>query len=112
MRRGASRIVCTSPPARRMTRWRADGSKSSTRKSPRSSSSAAPTFGARLWASGVGREAAAGADQQRIAEGFAQARERPAHRRLAEAYVGAGMGDVAPPEQRLERRQKIKVESG
>jgi hypothetical protein len=56
-------------------------------------------------------EGAAAADQQGIAEGLAQARERPAHRRLAEAHVGGGVGDVAPPEQRLERRQQIEIES-
>ena len=58
------------------------------------------------------REAAARADQQRIAERLAQARQRAAHRRLAEADVGGGMRDVPAPQKRLERRQQIEVEPG
>ena len=58
------------------------------------------------------REAAADPDEQRIAENLAQPRQRPAHRRLAQAHLGRRPGDVAQPKQRLQRGKEIEIESG
>jgi len=55
--------------------------------------------------------AVAYADEQRVVEGLAQARERVAHRRLAHAQGLPGLGDAAGLQQVVEHHQQVEVDS-
>ncbi|MNI48327.1 hypothetical protein D3C73_1028850 [compost metagenome] len=57
-------------------------------------------------------QAAAGPDQQRIAGGFAQSRQRPAHRRWTQAQAFGGAGDTAFCQQHIEGDQQVEIGSG
>ena len=62
--------------------------------------------------SGRGHEAAPGPDQQRVAGGFAQARQRPAHRRGAQPQALGGARHAAFREQHIEGDQQVEIGSG
>jgi hypothetical protein len=49
--------------------------------------------------------------EERVGEHLAKARQRPAHRWLAEADICCSEAHTAPPQQRFERRQQVEVES-
>ncbi len=69
-------------------------------------------LGLQRLAGGRRRESAADPDQQRIVENLAQPRQRPAHRRLAQAHLGRRPGDVTQAKERLQRGKEIEIESG
>ena len=57
------------------------------------------------------RHGAAAGNEQLVVERVAQSSERAAHGRLTQMNPPAGVGDAPFPEQRVERDQKIQVES-
>ena len=64
---------------------------------------------AKLERSRRGNERAPGSDQERIARRLSQSRERPAHRRRAEAQAPRSARDAALCEQHVERDEQIEV---
>ena len=56
--------------------------------------------------------AARNAHQKRITQHLPQSRQRAAHRGLAEAHILRRLADIAPLQQRMQRRQQVEVESG
>ncbi len=73
-------------------------------------STASATSGPQLLAERGQLEPAAGAHEQLVVEVLAQPGERAAHRRLAHRHPGAGVGEVALLEQRVQREQQVGVD--